>query len=154
MMAGREKRSERMGRVADLAREDERTAASKLADARRAVDETRGRLVDLKRFHCDYAERAKGSGPAGDIASLRNHRAFLAQLAASIESETARLGEIEKDYLDSREAWLSERARARALSKVADKHRADEARRVERRESLEQDERAQRVSRRSILDSD
>jgi flagellar FliJ protein len=150
MMAGRPKRSERMGRVADLAREDERSAALKLADARREVDDTRGRLAELRRYQGDYAARAA----AGDIASLRNHRAFLARLTASIESETARLHQIEKHYSERRETWLGERARAKALRKVAEKHRAAEVRSVARHESREQDERSQSVSRRSIMDGD
>lgn len=147
-MATDPKKSQRLSRVADLAHNDERAAARRLAEAQRLVDENREQLDELKSYQSSYTALVNqaAQNAAGDIGRLQNHRAFLTRLAAAIEAQAERIRQSEQQYSLRREEWLRERARAKALGKVVEQHRAAENRVAERRETAEQDERAQRLT--------
>jgi flagellar FliJ protein len=146
-MSSHPKRSERLGRVANIAHTSEQSAARRLAEAQHLVNEGRRELEELKRYQGDYTAllQAAGQNPAGSIASLRNHRAFLTRLVDAVEAQQEKVRQAEQQYSLRRDKWLGERARAQALNKVVEQHRSDENRAVERRENREQDDRAQRA---------
>lgn len=152
-MGSEPKRSERLGRVADLARDSEKSAARRVAEAQHHVDDGRQQLEELQYYRSNYTALVQAAGKSGNanMESLRNHRAFLSRLSAAIADQKGRMDEIEQRYEQRRREWLSERARARALDKVVETHRAAEIQVADKRESREQDERAQHtVSRWSV----
>ncbi len=142
-------RAERLQPAREVAERRERDAAVELAAARRALDAAQARLQELQRFRIEYAQRLASSpgGSLGSASLLKDGHAFLARVDAGIEQAERNLLE-HRRLCESRHAhWLACRVRARAIDKVAERHRAREAVQADRLEQREQDEFASRPRR-------
>jgi len=138
-------RLEKFSRVAEIAEKRAEVATVKLAERVRGVASGEAQLTELHRFRNEYA-----SVPGGDaslqIAELLNRHRFLGRVDEAIAFQRAEVERQQRLLAQEQVNCGRVRAKARALDKAVRRIGNDEARKQDRFEQSQLDERAQRVA--------
>lgn len=133
--------SERLGKVAQLARRDEQRAAESARSQRDALGDAQAKLEQLQTFRREYEGRLSHLvGDGMDARQLRDYRAFLLRLNEAISQQSRQVTQ-QRDQLSARQNVLQEKsARRESVDTLQERHRRSEARDAGRREQRLQDE--------------
>lgn len=138
------KRSKRLEPVVKVAENREQQAARALGDAQSALAQAEQRLAELKTYREEYIERFHANGALGMSAvQMGDYRLFLSNLSRAIEQQAELVRQAAAVVEQQRQKWFSRRGKVKMLDNVVSRYQADEQRVVDRKEQLEQDERAQ-----------
>lgn len=136
-------RLEKVTRVAEIAEQRAEAATQKLAERVRGVASGEAQLSELHRFRAEYA-----APPPGDdslqIGALINRHRFLGRVDEAIAFQNAELQRQQRLLAQEQVQCGRVRAKSLALDAAVRRIGADEARRLERLEQGQLDERAQR----------
>jgi len=135
-------KSKRFAGLKDLAGEEERKAAQRLAEALKALNEKKQELAQLKRYLDEY-QADSGAAPT-DAARLENLRLFMSRLSEAIDGQEGDLAHAEARYQDEAERWKSLKAQSQALDQLLDKYKQEERYEDVRQEEKELDEQVTR----------
>jgi flagellar FliJ protein len=139
------KRSKRLEPVGEMALEEERECAGRVAGIQQRLDEANKRNVELKRYVVEYQSMFQQRAAAGiDMAGLRDYQTFLARLNEAVRQQDVVIAQIEAECARARVEWLEAAARRNAVSKVIENARLEDRRIEDRLLQKESDERAQR----------
>ena len=139
------KRSKRLEPVAEMAVEEERECAGRVATIQQRLDEANKRSAELKRYVVEYQSMFQQRAAAGiDMAGLRDYQTFLARLNEAVGQQDAVVGQIESDCARARVQWLEAAARKSAVNKVIENARLEDQKMEDRLLQKDTDERAQR----------
>ncbi|HHI94984.1 MAG TPA: flagellar export protein FliJ [Gammaproteobacteria bacterium] len=140
------KRSQRLAPVVKVAENREQQAARSLGDSQSALNQAQQRLDELKNYREEYIQRFHANGAVGMSAvQMGDYRLFLSNLSRAIEQQTALVQQAAAVVEEQRQKWFTRRGKVKMLGNVVSRFQADEQRVVDRKEQLEQDERAQRM---------
>jgi flagellar FliJ protein len=141
------KRSKRLEPVRELADEEERECALKVANYQSRLDEAQKRAVDLRRYLVEYQSMFQQRAGAGmGVSGLRDYQTFLARLTDAARQQDSVVAQLESECARERVNWLEAAARKNAVSKVILSARTEDQKLEERRSQKETDEQAQRRS--------
>lgn len=116
-----------------------------LLTLKRREDSARARLEDLHGYKREYQQRLAGSGAKGmDIHLLRDFHAFLLKMDDAIRLQTGEVDKAHAHWLEIHANWLALRQKVKAYETLAQRHHAQEAARLEKREQRISDESALR----------
>jgi flagellar protein FliJ len=116
-----------------------------LLTLKRREDSARARLEDLHGYKREYQQRLAGSGAKGmDIHLLRDFHAFLIKMDGVIQQQTDEVDKAHARWSEIHANWLALRQKVKAYETLAQRHRAQEAARLEKREQRISDEGALR----------
>jgi flagellar FliJ protein len=137
--------SKSLGKVAQLARLEERHAAESARSQRGALGDAQGRLEQLQTFRQEYEQRlAALAGDGMDARLLSDYRSFLLRLNEAIGLQSQQVQQ-RRDQLSARQSELREKsARRESVDTVLERHRLLQARGDGRREQRLQDEASSR----------
>lgn len=139
------KRSKRLEPVGEMALEEERECAGRVAGIQQRLDEANKRCAELKRYVVEYQSMFQQRAAAGiDIAGLRDYQTFLARLNDAVKQQDGVISQIESECARARVEWLEAAARRNAVSKVIENARLEDRKIEDRLLQKESDERAQR----------
>jgi len=142
------KRSQRLKTIVEIKAAQEKSALEALGAAQRKLQEIQAQVDSLKNYRLDYQIKFAQLGRAGtSVAQLLEFRAFMDKLDKAIVGQELALNECENRLMAKRKHWEDLHYRTQSLQKVCDFARADELKQEDRREQLEQDERACRSGR-------
>lgn len=140
------KRSQRLEPVVKLAENREQQAARALGDSQSALNQAEQRLDELKNYREEYIQRFHANGAVGMSAvQMGDYRLFLSNLSRAIEQQAELVTQAAAVVEQQRQQWFSRRGKVKMLDNVVSRYQADEQRVVDRKEQLEQDERAQHL---------
>jgi flagellar FliJ protein len=139
------KRSKRLEPVGEMAQEEERECAGRVAALQARLDEAQKRSSELKRYAVEYQSMFQQRAAAGiGVAGLRDYQTFLARLNDAASQQEAVVAQLESEVARARVEWLEAAARKSAVSKVIESARTEDQRLEDRRSQKESDEHAQR----------
>lgn len=139
-------RSRRMEPVVQVAHERQQSAARRLGDRQRALDNHLHRLEELESFQQEYLRRFDadvGGGMSG--IGIRDYRLFLSRINEAIEQQAQMIELARKEVEASRHQWMQTKIKSDAINKAVDRFRKEEYQVSERREQYENDERCQQL---------
>ena len=123
---------------------DERRKAQTLAASERAVHESEAKLAELGGYRDayirDFARRAGGGMTA---ARARDYQAFLARLDEALREQTEIVARARAARAELLATWRGAARRSAAVDRALQRGLSEQRRRVERREQVDADERAQ-----------
>ncbi len=113
---------------------------------RRKEEAARQRRDELQGYKQDYQQRLTGeAGSRGmEIHLLRDYHAFLGKLEVAIRHQENEVAQATAHWQSAHDNWLALRQKVNAYEALADRHRAQESRREERRDQRLTDEQAAR----------
>jgi len=142
------KRSQRLKSIVEIKAAQEKSALEALGAAQRKLQEMQTQVDSLKNYRLDYQVKFTQLGRAGtDVARLLEFRAFMDKLDKAIAGQELALNECQTNLMAKRKYWEGLHQRTQNIQKVCDFARADELKQEDKREQLEQDERACRSGR-------
>ncbi len=140
------KKSKRMKPLAEVAESRERTAARVLGERRKALAEAEAKLAELLGYRDEYAKKLEFSGGVTtDARRMYDFRVFLSRLNEAIVHQQLRVEQSRKEYETKRHQWYATRTKIRAVDKIIERYRGDEARVLERRDQAEADDRSRPI---------
>ncbi len=140
------KKSKRMKPLAEVAESRERTAARLLGEQRKALTEAETKLAELLGYRDEYAKKLEFSGGISiDARRMYDFRVFLSRLSEAIVHQQRRVEQSRKEYETKRHQWYETRTKIRAVDKIIERYRGDEARASERRDQTEADDRSRQA---------
>jgi len=123
---------------------DERRKAETLATSERQVRESEAKLAELGSYRDaylrDFAARAGGGMSA---VRARDYQAFLARLDEALREQTEIVARARAQRAELLVRWRGAARRSAAVDRALKRGLTEEQRRLERREQLDADERAQ-----------
>jgi flagellar protein FliJ len=138
-------RLKRLEPIVDLAENREKGAAQAMGASLQKLEEARKSLASLKSFRENYAALFSQSGNRGlGMRQLNEYRAFLNKINLAIAEQEKAVQRAEQDLHAKRRTWEAAHCHALGMQKITDKLRVEEARREQKREQGEQDERSGR----------
>ena len=138
-------RLEKFTRVAEVAERRAEAATHKLAERVRGVQSGEAQLSELHRFRNEYASTPEGEAPLV-VAELINRHRFLGRVDEAIAFQRAEIERQQRLLAMEQVACSRVRAKSRAIDNAVRRIGDDEARRRDRFEQSQLDERAQRVA--------
>ena len=125
------KRANRLGRVLDLAKQEERSKLAAIGRVQQSLDESIDRLEELETYRNDYARIFK-QGETLTPARWRDYQSFLSRIdeAVSIQKEQVKVGRENREKLHR--LWMSKRQRLDSIERVMERHRKSLAAESER----------------------
>ena len=138
-------RLEKFSRVAEIAEKRAEVATVKLAERVRGVASGEAQLTELHRFRNEYAG-VPGGDASLQIAELINRHRFLGRVDEAIAFQRAEVERQQRLLAQEQVACGRVRAKARALDNAVRRIGTDEARKQDRYEQSQLDERAQRAA--------
>jgi len=140
------KRSQRFEPVVKVAENREQQAARSLGDSQSALSQAQQRLDELKKYREEYIQRFHANGAMGMSAvKMGDYRLFLSNLSGAIKQQAGLVQQAAAVVEQQRQQWFARRGKVKMLGSVVSRFQADEQRVADRKEQLEQDERAQRM---------
>lgn len=124
--------------VAQLKNAAEREAAAELQDAERRLVEEEARLESVHAMINEYQRKAFASGHPQQ---LRETRGFLQQLQSGLDAQVAAVERQRQRTEAARAHWISTRLQRDAFDRLIEEREADDARRRDRLEQKQTDER-------------
>jgi len=138
------KRSQRLDPVVRVAENREQQAARSLGNSQSALNQAQQRLNELRNYREEYVQRFHANGAIGMSAvQMGDYRLFLSNLSCAIEQQAGLVKQAATVVEQQRQQWFSRRGKVKMLGNVVSRFQTDEQRVVDRKEQLEQDERAQ-----------
>jgi flagellar FliJ protein len=135
------KREQRLRPLHDLAGQNERNCALRVADCERRVAAGEQRYQELVRYRLEYEQlfhaRASGGAP---MRGLREQQVFIARLAEAVRAQRALLDQLRAESVQLQEEWRNAATRKQAVGKVIEHARSEEFMNQERRQQRELDE--------------
>lgn len=108
-------------------------------------DEARGRLQDLIGFRQEYQSRLGQTSAGGmHIHLLRDYHVFLLKIEQAIRHQEGEVEQAHARWQSAHQGWLEQRQKVKAYEVLADRHRANESRKADKREQRLSDEQANR----------
>lgn len=139
------KRSKRLEPVGELADEEERECATRVAGLQTRLDDAQRRGTELKRYLVEYQSMFQQRASAGmGVSGLRDYQTFLARLNDAVRQQDVVVSQLESDCARARVQWLEAAARKSAVSKVIENARTEDQKLEDLRSQKESDEQAQR----------
>jgi len=138
-------RLQKVSRIAEIAGKRAEAATHKLAERVRGVASGEVQLTELHRFRDEYARVPSDGDASLQIAELINRHRFLGRVDEAIAFQRAELERQQRLLAQEQVACGRVRAKARALDNAVRRIGDDEARRRDRFEQSQLDERAQRT---------
>lgn len=135
------RRTDTMGKAAELAGEHAGSAGRRLAEQQQLLASGEAQLRELETFRDEYAGTLRGGV---DVRALLNHRQFLQRINEAIEHQRGVVQRQREALEQERIRWLAAHSRAKALESVAQRFQDADRRADERREQAQADERTQR----------
>lgn len=138
------KKAQRLEPIRDIARNAERSCASRVAGMERRLIEAEQRFGELQRYLAEYESAFVERGRQGvEVRRMREYQSFLARLQSAIDTQSELVVQLRRDVDRERSELRSAMVRRQALSKVIEKAHAEQKHLDERRLQHEIDERAQ-----------
>jgi flagellar FliJ protein len=135
------KRSQRLDRISELGRNEERDAGSRLAAARQAHDGRQQLLEQLMSYRSEYRELFLKQCNAGmDALRYRNFQQFFDQLDRAIGEQQRNIQAGEQQVEQHRAAWLQKHQATEILAKLQEKLQGQEQREEQKQEQKQADE--------------
>lgn len=140
------KRSQRLEPVVRVAENREQQAARSLGDSQSALNQAQQRLDELENYRKEYIQRFHTNGATGMSAvQMGDYRLFLSNLSRAIEQQIGLVKQAVATVEQQRQQWFARRGKVKMLGNVVSRFQTEEQRVADRKEQLEQDERAQRM---------
>lgn len=134
-------RSERLHRVADRVEREQDAAARRLAELREELDRQEAQLTSLRRYLESYREGMSDVQQQGGAAArLGNYARFIERLQEAVREQEQRVAAARSAHEGQRLRWQEQRARARAIDSVAERHAERERMAVDRAEQRQVDD--------------
>lgn len=134
-------KTKRFAGLKDLAGDNERKAAQRLAAALQALEAKKQELDQLKNYMDDYQSSAVA---ATDTARLENLRLFMSRLSQAIQAQEGSLAAAQARYQAEAERWKALKAQTQALDQLLDKYTREERHEEVQAEQKELDEQVAR----------
>lgn len=135
------KREQRLRPLHDLAGQNERSCALRLADCERRIAAGEQRYQELVCYRLEYQQlfhaRASGGAP---MRGLREQQAFIARLAEAVRAQRTLLDQLRAESAQVLELWRNAATRKQAVGKVIEHARWEEFMSQEKRQQRELDE--------------
>jgi flagellar protein FliJ len=139
------KRAKRLEPVGEMAQEEERECAARVAAQQTRLDDARKRSAELKRYLVEYQSMFQQRAAAGiGVSGLRDYQTFLGRLNEAVRQQDEVVAQIDAEVARARVAWLEAAARKSAVNKVIENARSEDRRVEDLRSQKESDEHAQR----------
>jgi len=139
------KRAQRLRPLHELAEQNERSCALRVADCERRIAAGEQRYQELVRYHLEYQQlfhaRASGGAP---MRSLREQQVFIARLAEAVRAQRALVEVLRAEAAQLQEQWRNAATRRQAVGKVIEHARSEDIMTQEKRQQRELDELAVR----------
>lgn len=140
------RRVQRLLPVIDMAKNEEREAAGKLAHYQSALQQAQQQLENLQQYRDDYQQQWIDKGQTGVSGQwLMNYQRFLAQLEVAVEQQNKSLAWHEHNLSQARTVWQQAYARVEGLRKLVQRYRDDAQKSADKQEQKMLDEMAQRL---------
>ncbi|MDE2220790.1 MAG: flagellar export protein FliJ [Gammaproteobacteria bacterium] len=135
------KRAQRLRPLHELADQNERQCALRLADCQQRIAAGDQRYQELVRYRLEYQQlfhaRASSGAP---MRGLREQQVFIARLAEAVRAQRALVDQLRAESAQLQEEWRSAATRRQAVGKVIEHARAEEIMKQEKRQQRELDE--------------
>jgi len=140
------KRSSRLQPVKELAGQNERQQATRVAEAERRLSEAERRLQELQHYRLEYEQGFRTRATAGaPMRGLRDQQVFIARLGEAIVTQQGVVEQLRGDCMQARSVWRAAATRKQAVGKVVEHANTEENKMEDRQLQSESDERAQRM---------
>ncbi|BCG64093.1 MAG: flagellar FliJ protein [Methyloprofundus sp.] len=141
------KRSQRLQVIVDLKADQEKKYLDALGVAQNNKQQKELQLKNLKDYRQDYLQKNEQTLKKGvSVVRLMEFRAFMEKMDKAVVSEEQLLVNIEQEITSLRKNWELAHMTTKNMQKVQNSARTSELKEVEKKEQLEQDERAGRSS--------
>lgn len=138
-------RIKRIAPIVELAETKEKQAVQAYGMKQQKLDEAHKALNSLRSFRENYAALFNQSGTKGiGMRQLHEYRAFLAKINVAIVEQEKAVATAEDELKAARQVWEAAHGHTLGMHKVLDKLQAEQMRKEQKREQLEQDDRASR----------
>ena len=141
------KKSQRLQVIVDLKANQEKKSLDALGVAQSRKQQKEVQLKSLKEYRQDYLQKNGQVLKKGvSIVRLMEFRAFMEKMDKAVASEEQLLTSIEQEIASLRKNWEIAHITTKNMQKVQNSARTSEQKEAEKKEQLEQDERAGRSS--------
>lgn len=138
-------RIKRIAPIVELAENKEKQAVQAYGKKQQKLDDARKALHSLRSFRENYAALFSQSGNKGiGMRQLNEYRAFLAKINVAIAEQERVVESAESELNLAKLDWESAHGHTLGMHKVLEKLQAEQSRKEQKREQLEQDDRAGR----------
>lgn len=142
------KKSERLKTVADIKASQANKAMETWGLAQRKYSDLLKQVDGLKVYRSEYQNNFNRLGGGGvKVAQLLEYRSFIEKLDKAILGQEQALAMLEAEMIGKRKVWEELHNRSQGLKKICDAAVTVEIKQQDKREQLEQDERAGRLRR-------
>ena len=135
------KRAQRLRPLHELAEQNERGCALRVADCERRIAAGELRYEELVRYRLEYQQlfhaRASGGAP---MRGLREQQVFIARLSEAVRAQRALVELLRAESAQLQEEWRGAATRKQAVGKVIEHARSEEIMTQEKRQQRELDE--------------
>ena len=135
------KRAQRLRPLHELAEQNERGCALRVADCERRIAAGEQRYEELVRYRLEYQQlfhaRASGGAP---MRGLREQQVFIARLSEAVRAQRALVELLRAEAAQLQEQWRDAATRKQAVGKVIEHARSEEIMTQEKRQQREHDE--------------
>ena len=135
------KRAQRLRPLHELAEQNERGCALRVADCERRITAGELRYEELVRYRLEYQQlfhaRASGGAP---MRGLREQQVFIARLSEAVRAQRALVELLRAESAQLQEEWRGAATRKQAVGKVIEHARSEEIMTQEKRQQRELDE--------------
>jgi len=143
----KQKRSQRMQLIVDLARRKEDDALKKLLSSQQILQQNQQRLMDIQNYYSEYHSEVSVTGQSFDPELFQRTRQFLAKLDSALDQQKQQIY-IDQQRVDAdTQAWRQLRLKTESLISYKKRCEQQEQREDDQREQKALDElSAQRFS--------
>lgn len=142
------KKSQRIKTIVEIKATQEKNALEVLGAVQQKLLAMQAQIESLRNYRQEYQDRFNRLGSDGvKVAQLLEFRSFIDKLDKAIMGQKQALSSIEAELMAKRKIWESLHQKTHSLQKVCDSALALEMKQEDKREQLEQDERASRIGR-------
>ena len=142
------KKSQRIKTIVNIKATQEKTALEALGAVQKIFLDMQGQVDSLKTYRKEYQSRFERLGAKGaNVLQLLEFRSFIDKLDKAIQGQEQELSSIETQLKIKRKLWEALHHKTHNLEKFFDSALAIEVKQADKREQLEQDERASRIGR-------
>lgn len=135
-------RSKKLQPVADLAKQNERTAARHHGTVLRELEQHENQLNELLNYRDQYLNALKTAGQTGLSAiQLQDYRLFLRRLDDAIKQQQLNVNTERQNCESSQNKWMDKRNRSKMINKVVNNRKKIEEQDAGKREQREIEDR-------------
>ncbi|MEQ1619970.1 MAG: flagellar export protein FliJ [Methylococcales bacterium] len=142
------KKSQRLQMVTDIKETQAKAALEAFAVAQRKFSELQAQLENLRVYRMEYQDKFNRLGSGGvKVAQMLEYRSFIEKLDKAIAGQEQTLSMLDAEKTLKRKRWEDLHFRAQGLQKISTAALVTEMKQEDKREQVEQDERAGRLGR-------